>query len=805
MEGEERKNTIEINENKFVNCWGFGKYGQIGKKFINYSLNPIQIFIDEKEEPFIISGGESHSAILTLTSKLYVFGKNTFGQLGLGNNNYVYYPILNQISLVEKVIKVSLGGDHTFILTEESALYSWGLNVFGQLGLNDFLARNTPTKLDQSNFLDYYLNKKNKRNSGNLEFITDIAAGAQHTLILSNINKIYACGHSGNYSLGFSSEVDLNIFKQVDTLPLNSKDIIEKISCGVYHSVCVTNTDKIIVFGKGEVINFEKPNVLTLSSLQSSIRNSKPSVNSIKDIKVGDDFIIVSTKDDELYFIGNNVNSLLGKNKPEQVNNFEKIELNFKLKQIDCGYNYIICLSSDNKLWGWGNNEFGQLCYLKENIIQKPTLLEQLNNLGVVKISCGAYHGIGLFNSGDKDSKNIAQKKNSTSSQIANQTPNNPNKDNNEDEGQIEIKKMIQKVFINSSIKNDFINNKEKFKIIDSLKTKISELELYLKSREDIIKELKIVEESLLKENNTNPLHPGINNKDSGNNQNKEINKIIPDTTIARGFDNNFEIPVEEIEFSSEDIGKGTFGEVKRGIWRKENVAVKFLKEDMHVQEDILKTFIEECNMLKNLRHPNILLFMGAGTKGPSYFIVTEFCDSGNLFELLHHYSNYELSWEERRRIALEIARGMNYLHSFQPPIVHRDLKSMNVLLDKNLQVKIADFGSSKFLDVSMSKQKGTFQWMAPEVIRTNTYTEKADVFSFGIILNEIAMRKPPYYGIDKKEVAKNVASKNDYRPAIKNCPKEFADLMIKCWDFYPSKRPTFSQIIDILNKMKLS
>ena len=118
--------------------------------------------------------------------------------------------------------------------------------------------------------------------------------------------------------------------------------------------------------------------------------------------------------------------------------------------------------------------------------------------------------------------------------------------------------------------------------------------------------------------------------------------------------------------------------------------------------------------------------------------------------------------------------------------------------------LKIADFGSSKFLDVSMSRQKGTFQWMAPEVIRTNTYTEKADVFSFGIILNEIAVRKPPYYGIDKKEVAKNVASKNDYRPSIKNCPKEFADLMVKCWDFYPSKRPNFGQIIDILNKMKL-
>jgi serine/threonine protein kinase len=148
--------------------------------------------------------------------------------------------------------------------------------------------------------------------------------------------------------------------------------------------------------------------------------------------------------------------------------------------------------------------------------------------------------------------------------------------------------------------------------------------------------------------------------------------------------------------------------------------------------------------MLKNLRHPNILLIMGADTKGPSFFIVPDFCESGNLFELLHHYSNFELSWEERKRIALEIARGMNYLHSFQPPIVHRDLKSINVLLEKNFQVRIADFGTSKFLDVKMSRQIGTFQWMAPKEIMTNTYTEKANVFSFGIISNEIAVRKSP-------------------------------------------------------------
>ena len=86
-----------------------------------------------------------------------------------------------------------------------------------------------------------------------------------------------------------------------------------------------------------------------------------------------------------------------------------------------------------------------------------------------------------------------------------------------------------------------------------------------------------------------------------------------------------------------------------------------------------------------------------------------------------------------------------------------------------------------------------------------NTYTEKADVFSFGIILNELACRTPPYYGVDKKEVGRKVSSNPDYRPQIpKNTPKEFAELMVKCWEASAVKRPTYSEIIEVLTKMKL-
>ena len=152
--------------------------------------------------------------------------------------------------------------------------------------------------------------------------------------------------------------------------------------------------------------------------------------------------------------------------------------------------------------------------------------------------------------------------------------------------------------------------------------------------------------------------------------------------------------------------------------------------------------------------------------------------------------------------MALEIAQGINYLHSFKPPILHRDLKSLNILLDKNYVCKIADFGWAKLRDNHMTKLRGTFQWMAPEVITNEYYTEKADVYSFGIILWEFWSRDPPYKGVKAKDVAKKVRVNKTYRPIIPNdVPKEIAELMECCWDADPDKRPTFLEIINFLDE----
>jgi len=131
------KDTKKLSRNLY--CWGFGKNGQIGKENINNSIVPNKIVIKELEENndeiFTINGGEFHNAILTTNNNLYMFGKNVNGQLGLGNDINTITPTLLQISNNKKIIKVACGGEHTLAVTEENALFTWGLNFFGQLGL----------------------------------------------------------------------------------------------------------------------------------------------------------------------------------------------------------------------------------------------------------------------------------------------------------------------------------------------------------------------------------------------------------------------------------------------------------------------------------------------------------------------------------------------------------------------------------------------------------------------------------------------------------------------------------------------
>ncbi|PNX74450.1 serine/threonine-protein kinase CTR1-like protein, partial [Trifolium pratense] len=178
------------------------------------------------------------------------------------------------------------------------------------------------------------------------------------------------------------------------------------------------------------------------------------------------------------------------------------------------------------------------------------------------------------------------------------------------------------------------------------------------------------------------------------------------------------------------------------------DVAVKILMEqDFHAER--FKEFMREVAIMKHLRHPNIVLLMGAVTQPPNLSIVTEYLSRGSLYRLLHRPGAKEVL-DERRRLSMayDVAKGMNYLHKRNPPIVHRDLKSPNLLVDKKYTVKVCDFGLSRLKAntfLSSKSAAGTPESMAPEVLRDEPSNEKSDIYSFGVIMWELATLQQPW------------------------------------------------------------
>ncbi|XP_074576572.1 serine/threonine-protein kinase CTR1 [Curcuma longa] len=264
------------------------------------------------------------------------------------------------------------------------------------------------------------------------------------------------------------------------------------------------------------------------------------------------------------------------------------------------------------------------------------------------------------------------------------------------------------------------------------------------------------------------------------------------------------EISWDELDIK-EQIGAGSFGTVFRAEWHGSDVAVKVLA-DQEFHNDQLKEFLREVAIMKRVRHPNVVLFMGAVTKHPHLSIVTEYLPRGSLYRLIHRAAPGEILDRRRRlRIALDVAKGINYLHCLNPPIVHWDLKSPNLLVDKNWSVKVCDFGLSRFKAntfISSKSVAGTPEWMAPEFLRGEPSNEKSDVYSFGVILWELFSMKQPWRGLSPAQVVGAVAFQNR-RLAIPQdtCPI-LAALMESCWDDDPRQRPPFSSIVDSLKKL---
>jgi len=264
----------------------------------------------------------------------------------------------------------------------------------------------------------------------------------------------------------------------------------------------------------------------------------------------------------------------------------------------------------------------------------------------------------------------------------------------------------------------------------------------------------------------------------------------------------NAMVDISEIVLK-ERIGRGSVGDVYRGYWRGTEVAIKKMPT-VNITQNFMKDMLREAEIMKSIRHPNVLTFMGASTEWPDICIITEYMPKGSLWQVLHD-PNVPLSWELLRRMAIDAATGMNFLHCSN--IIHRDLKSHNLLVDNNWKVKVADFGLSKMIEekcTSTMTACGTPCWTAPEVLRHQTYSIRADVYSFGICLWEMATRSDPYQNVPPFQVILHVATKGLRPQLAPEIPAEWSALIEHCWNDDPEKRPTFAEIQELLEKMNL-
>ncbi|XP_049850484.1 stress-activated protein kinase alpha-like [Schistocerca gregaria] len=272
-----------------------------------------------------------------------------------------------------------------------------------------------------------------------------------------------------------------------------------------------------------------------------------------------------------------------------------------------------------------------------------------------------------------------------------------------------------------------------------------------------------------------------------------------------------WEILEEELDLR-ERIGRGFFGEVRRAVWRKLEVATKTIYRESAGAKDLSKKSLtyKEMSILSQLRHPNILNFLGfVRTSGGDIMMVTELMPNGSLHKLIRY--DFGTVRRLRYRIVLDIARGMAYLHSRR--LVHRDLNTKNLLLDANYATKISDFGLSRIRDEmnNMSVLVGFLGVMAPEVFKGEKYSEKADVFSFAMVLYEILTGREACQleGASLPAYANSVANQG-YRPPWTDRVLQdeslasWRRLTEECWAQDPENRLSFYQILERIPRLSL-
>ncbi|CAG9855443.1 unnamed protein product [Phyllotreta striolata] len=262
-------------------------------------------------------------------------------------------------------------------------------------------------------------------------------------------------------------------------------------------------------------------------------------------------------------------------------------------------------------------------------------------------------------------------------------------------------------------------------------------------------------------------------------------------TCNVKEGDDLFVIPEQELHIS-ESIGKGEFCEVMLGKWKNNKVAVKVLKDSSEA----------EAILMKSLHHENLVNLLGIVRKKDQIYLVTEYMSKGSLVDYLRSRGRQHVTKKDQINFAFDTSSGMEYLEKMH--VVHRDLAARNVLIAENGRAKVSDFGLARNEKNATSESaKLPIKWTAPEALKQNKFSNKSDMWSFGILLWEIySFGRVPYPRIPLADVVKHV-EKGYKMEAPEGCPSEVYEIMRQAWDLNPEKRPNFHEVKGKLGHLK--
>lgn len=278
------------------------------------------------------------------------------------------------------------------------------------------------------------------------------------------------------------------------------------------------------------------------------------------------------------------------------------------------------------------------------------------------------------------------------------------------------------------------------------------------------------------------------------------------DDLKARACAEDWHIDIENECKLDKALGKGSSGEAYLARWRGAEVVVKKVTLLSASTSLARKAFIRECEIMARLRHPNLLPFYGVSLDAAHIALVCQYAEGGTLKHWLHS-GKVRRSLGTRLQVVLDIARGMTYLAARTPAVMHRDLKPSNVFMTMDDRALVADFGLARFIAAAgeeLTGETGTYIYMAPEVIKSQRYDTRADVYSFGVLMYEIVTGIEPFQPHNSTgiQIATAVADRA-FRPKIPETTHAgIAAIIEMCWQQSQDDRPPFEQVLSSLEHM---